>query len=134
MKKLKIWFYVVGIFYLLLTFMNLGILFFSPESMGSQLPERYKAIPEAAATFADAWLVFVFELGAIGSLCIVAAKNPEKNTIMAWLVIVAEFFRGIVADAIWISRGYDITPYAVFIVIHSIIIVTGLLFINKLKT
>lgn len=134
MKKLKIWFWVVGIFYLLLTCMNLGILFLSPESMGSELPEKYQSIPESVMSFSDAWLVFVFELGVLGAFCIVAAQNPLKHTIMAWVVIFAEIFRGIVADLIWIFRGYDPSGYIVFIIIHAAIIITGFLFVRNSKS
>lgn len=134
MKSLKIWFWCVGIFYLLLTCLNIGILFLQPESLSTHLPEKYNLIPEAVNIFADAWLVFIFELGVLGAFCLVAARNPVKNVIMAWVIIFAEAFRGIAADLIWILRGYSAADYAVFIVIHAIIIVTGYIFIRKAVT
>lgn len=132
MKHLKIWFWVVGVFYLLLTLMNLYFIFLQPEAMAQNLPAKYAHIPQAGDIFLDAWMVFVFELGAIGICSIAAAQNPQKNVLMAWLIILAEIFRGIVADAIWIGRGYDTNSYSVFIVIHAVIIVSGYLGIRKL--
>lgn len=133
MKHLKIWFWVVGVFYLLLTAMNLFFIFIQPETMAGNLPAKYAHIPEAGNIFLDAWMVFIFELGAIGICSIAAAGNPQKNVLVAWLIILAEIFRGIVADSIWIGRGYDANSYSVFIVIHAIIIATGYLGIRKVN-
>jgi hypothetical protein len=89
------------------------------------------ADPLAGQAFADAWLVFVFELGVLGAMAMVASGNPVKNRIMAWVIIWAEVFRGILADAIWIMRGYDAGRYIVFIAIHLAIILTGVVFLRQ---
>jgi hypothetical protein len=46
-----------------------------------------------------------------------------------WLVIGYEILRGIVDDLFLIAQGYPIASYVGWIVIHLIIIVTGILFV-----
>lgn len=131
---MKWWFRIVGAFYLLLTMMNMYFLFFGGSQMLTDtLPVPMNADPLAGQAFADAWLVFVFELGVLGAMSLVASREPAKNRIMAWVIIWAEVFRGIVADAIWIARGFDATSYMVFILIHLVIIVTGVMFLRQAK-
>lgn len=133
MNKLKWWLRVVGAFYLLLTAGNLyGLFFTSGQMFSDMLPAPLNADPLAAQAFSDAWMVFVFELGVLGAMAFVASREPAKNQIMAWVIIWAEVFRGIVADVIWITRGYAVSSYAVFIAIHLIIIVTGVIFVRQM--
>lgn len=134
MNRLKWWFRIVGVFYLLLTLMNFYFLFFGDgnKMLSDTLPPPMNSVPEAGQAFADAWMVFVFEFGVLGAMALVASSAPLKNQIMAWVIIWAELFRGVVADAIWIMRGYD-NSYFAFIVIHLIIIVTGVLFLRQAK-
>ncbi|GAB4250668.1 MAG: hypothetical protein Kow0027_14200 [Saprospiraceae bacterium] len=82
-------------------------------------------------SFTDAWMVFVFELGSIGAVLLWFSKNPLENKGVIWLVILAEIFRGVVCDAIWITRGYDAGSYVPFIVIHLLIITTGWWFLRQ---
>ncbi len=132
MNKLKWWFRVVGGFYLLLTVMNLSGLFLGGSQMYANiLPAPMNTDALAVRAFIDAWMVFVFELGVLGAMALVAARAPVQNRIMAWTLIWAEAFRGIVVDVIWITRGYSLSSYAVFIVIHLIIIVTGVVFVRQ---
>lgn len=132
MNKMKWWFRIVGAFYLLLTLMNMYFLFFGGiQMLTDTLPAPMNADPLAGQAFADAWLVFVFELGVLGAMSLVASRDPAKNRIMAWVIIWAEAFRGILADAIWIARGFDATSYMVFILIHLVIIGTGVMFLRQ---
>ena len=134
MNKLKWWFRIVGVFYLLLTLMNLYGLFFGGSQMFVDiLPAPMNADPLAGQAFADAWLVFVFEMGVLGVMALVAAQAPLQNKIMVWVIVLAELFRGIVADAIWIARGFSASYYA-FIVIHLIVILTGVYFLRKAQS
>ncbi len=129
MTKTKWWLRVVGAFYLLLTAMNLYGLFINTSFFNSTLP--YEATDTTVKAFADAWLVFVAELGVLGGMMLYASRNPERSSVLVWTIVWAEVFRGIVTDAIWISRGYSTSSYAVFIVIHLIIIATGVYFIRQ---
>lgn len=135
MNKLKWWFRIVGVFYLLLTLMNTYALFFGRGQMfADTLPAPMNTDSLAIRAFTDAWMVFVFELGVLGAVALFAARAPLQNKIMAWVIIWAEVFRGILADAIWIGRGYSISSYAVFISIHLVIIITGVLFVRQEKS
>ena len=134
MNKLKWWLRVVGVFYLLLTALNLSALFLGGGQMfADTLPAPMNTDALAVRAFADAWLVFVFELGVLGAMALVASRAPVQNRIMAWTLIWAEAIRGVVADIIWITRGYSFSSYAVFVVIHLIIIVTGVMFVRQAK-
>jgi hypothetical protein len=134
MNKLKWWFRIVGAFYLFITSMNVYFLFLGGgiQMFTDSLPAPMNADPLAGKAFADAWMVFVFELGVLGAMALVASRDPAKNRIMAWVIIWAELFRGAVADAIWIARGYS-SSYYVFIAIHLVIIITGLVFLRQAK-
>jgi len=129
MTKTKWWLRVVGVFYLLLTAMNLYGLFINTSFFNSMLP--YAATDTAVKAFADAWLVFVAELGVLGAMMLYASRNPERSSVLVWTIVWAEVFRGIVADAIWISRGYSAASYIGFIVVHVIIVATGVYFIRQ---
>ncbi|GIV80639.1 MAG: hypothetical protein KatS3mg050_5033 [Litorilinea sp.] len=132
MKKLTWWFRIVGAFYLLLTLMNIYALFLGgSQLLADTLPAPMNTDPLAVRSFMDAWMVFVFELGVLGAMAFVAARAPLQNKIMAWVIIWAEVFRGILADAIWITRGYSAASYTVFIVIHLVIIGTGVLSLRQ---
>jgi hypothetical protein len=134
-NKLKWWFRVVGVFYLLLTLMNIYSLFLGGGQMfADTLPAPMNIDPLAVRTFTDAWMVFVFELGVLGAMALYASRSPLQNKIMAWVIIWAEVFRGILADAIWIGRGYSAASYAIFIAIHIVIIATGVLFLKSAQT
>lgn len=133
MNKLKWWLRIVGVFYLLLTLMNFYGLFLGGAQMFTEtLPAPMNAEPLAGQAFADAWLVFVFEFGVLGVMSLVAARAPLQNQIMVWAIVWAELFRGVVADAIWIARGYS-TSYLIFIAIHLVIIATGVVFLRQAK-
>lgn len=131
MKKAIWWMRVVGTFYLLLTLMNFYGLFFSVQMFEDSLP--YVGNGQAVSAFTDAWLVFVFELGVLGAMLLYGSFVPEQARLLMLTVIFAEVFRGIVADGIWITRGYDVASYSIFIVIHLVIIATGILFLPEIK-
>lgn len=133
MNKLKWWFRIVGSFFLLLTLMNLYILFGSLSLIADILPAPMKGNPLAAQAFADATLIFILELGVLGALALVASKAPIENRIMAWVIIGAELFRGVVGDVIWIGRGYSAATYIPFAVLHLTIALTGIMFLRQAK-
>ncbi len=128
MKKTIWWLRIVGVFYLFLTLMNLYFLFFSDlQIFRDTLP--FPADAFAIRAFADAWMVFVFELGVLGAMMLYASRDPARSGILVLTVVMAEVFRGVVADVIWISRGYSAASYIPFIIVHLIIIVTGIMFL-----
>ncbi|MCG3211791.1 MAG: hypothetical protein FOGNACKC_05437 [Anaerolineae bacterium] len=130
MKKTKWWLRIVGGFYLLLTLLNLYALFFSDlQIFRDTLP--FPADAFAVRAFADAWMVFIFELGVLGAMMLYASREPAQSKILVLTVVMAEVFRGVVADAVWIGRGYSPASYIPFIIVHLIIIATGILFVRQ---
>lgn len=111
--------------------MNLYGLFLNPQFFQSNLPASIGADDLAVRSLTDAWMVFIFELGSIGAALLYAARNPLDNRIIVWVVMLAEAFRGVLADAIWIIRGYEASSYIVFIIIHLAIIITGWWFLRS---
>lgn len=132
MGKLKWWFRVVGGFYLLVTIMNLYGLFVNPQLYASVPP--YPVTEPVLRAFTDAWMVFVLEFMGIGIFLLWASRDPLKHSDVVWLIVLVEALRGVVADMLWISRGYSATSYIPWIVIHLIIIVTGILFVRQTST
>lgn len=132
MNKLIWWMRIVGVFYLLLTAMNIWVLFFGGMQLfADTLPAPMNTEPLAVRAFSDAWLVFVFEFGVLGVMLLYASRHPMQSRLLVLTVIGAEIFRGVVADGVWIARGYDAASYIPFIVIHLIIIITGVLFVRQ---
>lgn len=132
MNKLIWWMRIVGGFYLLLTTMNIWALFFGGMQLFADLlPAPMNTEPLAVRAFADAWLVFVFEFGVLAVMLLYASRHPAQSRLLVLAVIGAEIFRGVLADIVWIMRGYDPAGYVAFIVIHLIIIVTGLVFLRR---
>ncbi|MBL8045594.1 MAG: BphX family protein [Anaerolineales bacterium] len=132
MNKLIWWMRIVGVFYLLLTAMNIWALFLGGiQLLADTLPAPMNTDPLAVRAFADAWLVFVFEFGVLGAMLLYATRYPAQSRLLVLAVIGAEIFRGVVADIVWIMRGYDAASYIPFIIIHLIIIVTGLVFLRQ---
>lgn len=126
MKATVWWLRAVGVFYLLLSAMNLWVLFLTDGGfLAGTLPGGMGADRLALQAFEDAWLVFVLELGVLGAIALYASRVPAQGRILVLTIIGAELLRGILADAIWISRGYSATSYGIFIALHLVIIATG---------
>ncbi len=131
MKKLVWWLRIVGVFYLFLTLLNLWAIFFNPDFFRANLP--YQADNFIVRAFSEAWLAFILELGVLGGMLLYASRQPERSRLLVLTVIWAEVFRGIVDDVFFLSRGYPAISYIPFIVIHLIIIVTGVFFLREAK-
>ncbi len=127
MVRLKLWMRIVGVLYLLLgigfvPFLNeLRIRSLVPITAGPETIE-YKAL-------IDWTFVFGLDLIVIGSMLIYGARNPLRNIILVQTVVLLELIRGILDDIYYITRGYASVPFYIgFIVVHMLIIVTGVLF------
>lgn len=133
MKRLQWWMRIVGAFYLLLTIMNLSALILDPQltMYQSMLPAPMTGNALAARGFADAWFAFIMELMVTGAFLLWASREPLRHLSVVWLVIWFEVFRGIVDDVFLITRGYDAMGYLGFIVVHLIIIITGVMFARQ---
>lgn len=131
MKKLTWWFRIVGAFYLLLALMNLYFVLLDPNFAGSMVAFPFPTTPDTIQAFVDGWSPFAFEILGIATFALWASRNPRRYLGAAWLLVWLEFTHGVLDDIYLIARGYDAAGYAVFIAIHLIIIITGVLFARQ---
>jgi hypothetical protein len=129
MAKTKWWLRIVGAFYLILALTSLRVLFVDPQMFGTMNPFATNAA--ALKAFADAWLIFVLEMGVLGAIMLYAAGQPARNTILVLAVSLLELVRGAGGDLLWIFRGWPIAYYIPFMIVHLIIAGTGLLFLRQ---
>lgn len=132
MKHLKIWFIIVGI-----TYMLLGIGFIPPLNelrLDSVIP-GFDAPPGGPAYqgFLDFTFMFGLDLIVIGGFLLYCSRQPHKHLNIVWLIICLEFVRGILDDIYLIIMGYDLAFYIGFIIVHTIIILTGYFGYKKAK-
>ncbi|MBK7895515.1 MAG: BphX family protein [Anaerolineaceae bacterium] len=130
MKKLQWWLRIVGVWYLLLGLMNIYMMFLgSQDYLAQNIP--FPADEWAIRAFVDGWSPFLFEIFGIATFALWASRNPGKHVSAALLLVWLEFTHGVLDDIFLIARGYEAAGYIGFIVIHLIIIVTGLLFARQ---
>ena len=129
MKKLQWWFRIVGIFYLLLTAVNLYAIFINTQFLKLDIP--FPVDDTGFRITLDFWLTFVLDLLVIGAFLLWASRNPLKYFNLAWLVLWLEVIRGVADDFYLVARGYSASFYTGFTVIHIIVIVTGFIFIRQ---
>ncbi|MBM4460627.1 MAG: hypothetical protein FJ011_23185 [Chloroflexi bacterium] len=119
---------IVGAFYLLLALMNMYFVLINPGAIGAMTQFPFPATPDTIQAFVDGWSPFAFEVLGIGTFMLWAARNPRRYLGAVWLLVWLELLHGVLDDIYLIARGYDAGGYIAFIVIHLLIIVTGVLF------
>lgn len=125
MKKIRIWFFCVGAWYLL-NFISL-----LPPLMKNQLPRFYPAIEVSSGSIAyealiDIWFLFGLLYGTVGIGLFLAARRPLENHLFVILVVLIEIIAGIIWDIYSLTRA--ITPASFsyfFIAVHVLIIGTA---------
>lgn len=133
MTRLGWWLRIVGVFYLLqfvmMVFVQAPIRTFGPEGA---LTQASRGDP-TARFLVDTWFTFGLEVGAIGAALLVVSRIPAQARGVAWTVLGIELLRGIVNDVYMIARGIEVTGYVVWIVIHGVVIVTGVLALQRAR-
>lgn len=130
MEKLQWWFRVLGVWYLLLFLMNIYMMFLGDKQyLMDNIP--FPTDEWAIRAFVDGWSPFLFEMFGIGTFALWASRTPAKHINTAILLVWLEFTHGVLDDIFLIARGYDAAGYIAFIVIHLVIITTGLLFARQ---
>jgi hypothetical protein len=120
------WLRVVGAFYGL-QFVANALLQAPIRTVGPVgVLERASAGDSTARFLVDTWITFGLEIGAIGVALLIASLRPEQTRALVWAVLGIEVARGIVNDVYMLARGYDATVFVTWIIIHSVVIVTGL--------
>jgi hypothetical protein len=129
MTKTTWWLRLVGGFYLLLALTSLRVLFFDPQMFGAMNP--FAADAQALRAFADAWLIFVLEMGVLGVIMLYYAGDSANNRILVLTVSILELVRGAGGDLLWMTRGWPTANYIPFMIVHLIIAGTGLFFLRR---
>ena len=129
MTKTKWWLRIVGGFYLLLALTSLRVLFVDPQMFGTMNPFAADAL--ALKAFADAWLIFVLEMGVLGAIMLYYARDSSRNRILVLTVSILELIRGAGGDFLWMLRGWPPANYIPFMILHLIIAGTGLFFLRQ---
>lgn len=125
MKKTKWWLIVVGVFYLALTLMNVfGV---ALDSDGSMVRDTIPFAVDANGlhAFVDAWMTFIFAIGALGLVMLFASTRPHRAGMLVLAVTAGELAYGVGGDMWLIARGYSAASYIPFTVVHMLIIATG---------
>ncbi len=129
MNKLKWWFRIVGGFYLLLAVLNMYGTFIDSAFFAQVLP--FPPDPNVVRAFVDGWSPFAFEIVGIATFMLWASRDPLKYLGAVWLLVWLELLHGVLDDMYLIARGYSAVEYIGFIVIHIIIIGSGVLFARQ---
>lgn len=87
--------------------------------------EREAAGDPTARFLVDTWVTFGLEVGAIGVVLLLASRRPQEARWLVWAIIGIEIGRGLVADVYMLSRGLNVTGLVIWLVIHSVVIATG---------
>jgi hypothetical protein len=130
MKGLKWWMRAVGMFYVLMGVFN------TPLIIEARLTTQYPNLGVttdslAAQALVDTWFMFGLEVFVIGLALLYFSREPERSVALIWMVLGLELIRGILDDIYLIARGYEPVIYLVWILIHSVIIITGLLVLRS---
>ena len=129
MNKLKWWFRIVGGFYLFLAALNMYGTFVDSAFFAQVLP--YPADENVVKAFVDGWSPFAFEILGIATFMLWASRDPLKYLGAVWLLVWLELLHGVFDDIFLIARGYNAAEYIAFIVVHFIIISTGIVFVRQ---
>jgi hypothetical protein len=129
MTKLVWWFRIYGAFYLLLAVLNLYGTFVDSSFYAQILP--FQAGQNVVRAFMLGWSPFTFEILGIATFLLWASRDPLKYLGAVWLLVWLEFLHGVADDIYLIANGFSASEYIPFIVIHLIIIVTGILFARQ---
>ena len=131
MTALKRWLRVVGAFYLLQFVMN-ALVHAPISAVGPEGALARASEGDPTARFlVDTWVTFGLEVGAIGAALVIASRTPEQAKVLVWAVIGIELARGVANDVYMIVQGYSPAVFITWIVIHTVVIVTGLLSLQR---
>ena len=134
MTPLKWWMRIVGGFYLFL-FVAAAVLHLPIQAEGPEgILELATSGNPVAQFVVDTWVVLGLLLGAIGLTLLIASRAPTKATVLIWMVIGCELIWGIGSDLYKLARGYPLHVSGPWILIHSIIILTGILVLRRLPS
>jgi BphX-like len=131
MMELTWWLRAVGVLYL----------FMAVVSIGPRIPIKAEGPPGVLARAAegdpvarfvlDTWTMVGLYLGAVGISLLIASWHATRAAGLVWMVIALELLGGIGTDVYKLARGYKRAAPTVWIVIHTAVIVTGLMALGQ---
>lgn len=125
--RLRRWMQITAAFYLaqfvLLVFARAPIRTFGPKGT-LDLASRGD---ELARFVVDTWTTFGLEILTVGAVLILATRRGQLALGSIYTVLGIEITRGIIADVYEIVRGEHVAGYLVWLVIHSTVLLTGVL-------
>ena len=121
------WLRIVGIFYVF-QFVMVALVKASIAAQGPPGTLERAAQGDPLARFVvDTWVIFGLEILAIGIALLLAARAAERARALIVAIIAIELCRGIIADIYILLRGGPVVVAVPWLVIHSVVIVTGAL-------
>jgi hypothetical protein len=134
MKGLAWWMRIVGALYLFL-FVAAAFLRLPIQAEGPPGVLELASSGEPVARFVvDTWVVLGLELGVIGAALLLASRAPAKSIVLVMTVIAGELVWGIGSDLYKLARGYPFPVSGPWIIVHSVVILTGLLALRKARS
>jgi BphX-like protein len=121
------WLRIVGVLYLFISFVSIGPRIPIRAEGPAGVLDRAKSGDPTARFVVDTWLMFGLYMGAVGIGLLAASRAPEQAVALAWAVIGLEAIGGIGIDVYKLARGYRRGPPLVWIVIHAVVIASGLM-------
>jgi hypothetical protein len=125
--RLRRWMQVVGAFYVA-QFVAMAIIRAPIRTFGpSGTLDKADSGDVLAKFVIDTWTTFALEVLAVGIVLVIASRHGELARGAIYTVLAIEICRGLIADSYMIVRGVHVGGYLAWIVIHSTVLVTGIL-------
>lgn len=126
MFSLPTWMRIAGVLYLVMCAAALTGTPIRAEGPGGAL-ERAKAGDPLARFLVNTWVTLGLLLGVLGGALLYFSGTAEDARALAWTVVAVELAWGIPVDVFKIMRGQKKAPSIVWILIHAMMAMTGLL-------
>jgi hypothetical protein len=132
MNKLIWWLRIVGALYLLLGVMGLLYVLLSPQaSAASMVPPSYSADEVTVRALNNQFLPTVLGWLVLGVMMLYGSREPARARILVLLVALLELFVWVTSDIVWLVNGLPAVAGIPFLVLHTIIGVTGIVFLRQ---
>ena len=124
MLTLTTWMRIVGGLYLLMGVVAMARVPIKAEGPPGIL-EKAGAGDTTARFVINTWTTLGLLLGVIGASLLFFSRTAQDARALAWTVVALELAWGIPIDIFKIMRGQKAAPSIVWIVIHSVVAITG---------
>ena len=126
------WMRIVGVLYLFVAVVSIGPRIPIKAEGPEGVLERAASGDAIARFVLDTWTMFGLYMGAVGISLLVASRHSASSSSLVWMVMTLELVGGIGIDVYKLTRGYRRAPSIAWIVVHSAVILTGLLAVGQI--